>query len=93
VNGFPLSNKAFSVGGVRADFSGATLGLDLSGLCPPPKHLTASLPVVLDYESARWDQLAPSATRVGLREEFLPDLYLQSVRWVAEVLADASALV
>jgi c-di-GMP-related signal transduction protein len=49
--------------------------------------------VVLDYESATWDQLAHSARRVGLREEFLPDLYLQSVRWVTEVLAEAPAVV
>jgi len=45
--------------------------------------------VVLDYESGTWEQLAHSAGVVGLHEQFLPDLYLRSVRWVTEVLADA----
>ena len=45
--------------------------------------------VVLDYESGTWEQLAHSARHVGLHEQFLPDLYLRSVRWVTEVLADA----
>lgn len=45
--------------------------------------------VVLDYESGTWEQLAGSAHSVGLHENFLPDLYLRSVRWVSEVLAEA----
>jgi c-di-GMP-related signal transduction protein len=45
--------------------------------------------VVLDYESGTWEQLADSARRVGLHEDFLPDLYLQSVRWVREILPDS----
>lgn len=49
--------------------------------------------VVLDYESATWTQLAHSAHHVGLHEDLLPDLYLQSVRWATEVLADVPALV
>jgi c-di-GMP-related signal transduction protein len=49
--------------------------------------------VVLDYESGTWEQLAHSARHIGLHEEFLPDLYLHSVRWVTEVLADAPVLV
>jgi c-di-GMP-related signal transduction protein len=44
--------------------------------------------VVLDYESGTWEQLADSARHVGLHEHFLPELYLQSVRWVREILAD-----
>jgi EAL and modified HD-GYP domain-containing signal transduction protein len=49
--------------------------------------------VVLDYESGTWEQLAHSARHVGLHEQFLPDLYLRSVRWVTEVLADAPVMV
>jgi hypothetical protein len=56
-----------------------------------PSRYRPIFEVVLDYESATCDQLAHSARRVGLREEFLPDLYLQSVRWVTEVLAEAPA--
>jgi c-di-GMP-related signal transduction protein len=49
--------------------------------------------VVLDYESGTWEQLAHSARHIGLHEEFLPDLYFRSVRWVTEVLADAPVMV
>jgi c-di-GMP-related signal transduction protein len=49
--------------------------------------------VVLDYESGTWEQLANSARHIGLHEQFLPDLYLRSVRWVTEVLADAPVVV
>ncbi len=45
--------------------------------------------VVLDYESGTWEQLAHAARHIGLHESFLPDLYLRSVRWVTEILADA----
>jgi len=44
--------------------------------------------VVLDYESGTWGQLAESCRRIGLHENFLPDLYLRSVGWVSEVLAE-----
>ena len=44
--------------------------------------------VVLDYESGTWKQLAHSARVVGLHENFLPDLYLRSVKWVTDVLAE-----
>jgi c-di-GMP-related signal transduction protein len=49
--------------------------------------------VVLDYESGTWEQLAHSARHIGLHENFLPDLYLCSVQWVADVLTDAPVLV
>lgn len=49
--------------------------------------------VVLDYESGTSEQLAESAGRIGLHENFLPDLYFQSVRSVGEVLAESRALV
>jgi len=45
--------------------------------------------VVLDYESGTWEQLEESCRRCGLHENFLPDLYLQSVRWVSDILAEA----
>jgi c-di-GMP-related signal transduction protein len=44
--------------------------------------------VVLDYESGTWEQLEESCRRCGLHENFLPDLYLQSVRWVSDILAE-----
>jgi hypothetical protein len=48
--------------------------------------------VVLDYESDTWEQLAKSAQHIGLHEQFLPDMYLRSVRWVAEVLTEAPVM-
>jgi c-di-GMP-related signal transduction protein len=54
-----------------------------------PSRYRLIFDVVLDYESGTWEQLAHSARHVGLHEQFLPDLYLQSVRRVTEVLADA----
>lgn len=54
-----------------------------------PSRYRPIFEVVLDYESATWEQLANSARHVGLHEQFLPDLYLRSVRWVTEILADA----
>jgi c-di-GMP-related signal transduction protein len=49
--------------------------------------------VVLDYESGAWEQLAQSSRHIALHEQYLPDLYLRSVRWVSDVLAEAPALV
>jgi EAL and modified HD-GYP domain-containing signal transduction protein len=54
-----------------------------------PSRYRPIFEVVLDYESGTWEQLAISARQIGLHEEFLPDLYLHSVRWVTEILADA----
>jgi hypothetical protein len=48
--------------------------------------------VVAYYESEACEQLANSTRRIGLHEEYLPDLYFKSVRWVSEVLAAASVL-
>lgn len=58
-----------------------------------PSHYRPIFEVVLDYESGTWEQLAHSARHVRLHEQFLPDLYLRSVRWVIEILADAPVLV
>jgi EAL and modified HD-GYP domain-containing signal transduction protein len=49
--------------------------------------------VVLDYESGTWGQLAESCRRIGLHENFLPDLYLRSVSWVSEILAEVPVAV
>lgn len=48
--------------------------------------------VVLDYESGTWEQLEESCRRCGLHENFLPDLYLHSVRWVSDILAEAPVM-
>jgi EAL and modified HD-GYP domain-containing signal transduction protein len=58
-----------------------------------PSRYRPVFEVVLDYESGTWEQLAHSARHIGLHEDYLPDLYLRSVRWVSEVLADAPLLV
>lgn len=58
-----------------------------------PSRYRPIFEVVLDYESGTWEQLAHSARDVGLHEQYLPDLYLRSVRWVTGVLADAPILV
>jgi c-di-GMP-related signal transduction protein len=58
-----------------------------------PSRYRAIFEVVLDYESGTSEQLAESTGRIGLHENFLPDLYFQPVRWVGEVLAESPALV
>ena len=58
-----------------------------------PSRYRPVFEVVLDYESGTWEDLAQSARRIGLHEQYLPDLYLRSVRWVAEVLSTAPVLV
>jgi c-di-GMP-related signal transduction protein len=58
-----------------------------------PSRYRPIFEVALDYESGTSEQLAESAGRIGLPENFLPDLYFQSVRWVGEVLAESPALV
>jgi c-di-GMP-related signal transduction protein len=58
-----------------------------------PSRYRPVFEVVLDYESRTWEQLPHSARHIGLHERLLPDLYLRSVRWVTEVLADAPVLV
>jgi len=58
-----------------------------------PSRYRPIFEVVLDYESGTWEQLTHSARHVGLHEEYLPELYLRSVQWVTEVLADAPVLV
>jgi EAL and modified HD-GYP domain-containing signal transduction protein len=49
--------------------------------------------VLLDYESGTWEQLLHSSRHIGLRENFLPGLYLCSVQWVSQVLSSSPILV
>lgn len=35
-----------------------------------------------------WEQWAHASRAIGLHENFLPDLYLRSVKWVTDVLAE-----
>jgi EAL and modified HD-GYP domain-containing signal transduction protein len=53
-----------------------------------PSRYRSIFEVVLDYESGTWEQLAAASQRIGLHEDFLPELYLRSVRWVTEILAE-----
>jgi EAL and modified HD-GYP domain-containing signal transduction protein len=53
-----------------------------------PSRYRPVFEVVLDYESGTWEQLAHSSRAIGLYENFLPDLYLRSVKWVTDVLAE-----
>jgi c-di-GMP-related signal transduction protein len=54
-----------------------------------PSRYMPVFEVVLDYESGTWEQLAHSAGAIGLHENFLPELYLQSVKWVSGILMEA----
>jgi EAL and modified HD-GYP domain-containing signal transduction protein len=48
--------------------------------------------VVLHYESGTSEQLEESCRRCGLHENFLPDLYLQAVRSVSDILAEVPVI-
>jgi len=71
----------------------ARYGMIATCLLGKPSRYRPIFEVVLDYESGTWEQLAHSARRVGLHEEYLPDLYFRSVRWVSEVLSMAPVVV
>lgn len=53
-----------------------------------PSRYRPIFEVVLDYESGTWEQLAHSSRRIGMPENFLPDIYLRSVKWVTDVLSE-----
>jgi len=61
-------------------------------LLAKPSSYRRIFEVVLASESGTWVQLSTSARQIGLHEEYLPDLYLQSERWVTEVLEAAPVL-
>lgn len=54
-----------------------------------PSRYRSIFEIVLDYESGTWEQLSEASREIGLKEELLPELYLHSVTWVAEVLNDS----
>ena len=53
-----------------------------------PSRYRPVFEVVLDYGSGTWEQWAHASRAIGLHENFLPDLYLRSVKWVTDVLAE-----
>jgi c-di-GMP-related signal transduction protein len=58
-----------------------------------PSRFRTIFDVVLDYESGTWKHLEHSARAIGLHKHFLPDLYLQSLKWVNEILLETSLAV
>ena len=73
---------------MAVDLQDMELDEEIAKALPGSQPISAYFEVVLDYESGTWEQLAQSCRHVGLHEEYLPDLYLRSVRWVSEVLAE-----
>ena len=67
--------------------------LALDDYCDTPE--TQPFLAIADFvkESGAWEQLCQSARHIGLHENFLLDVYLRSVQWVTEVLADAPVMV
>ena len=47
------------------------------------------LGIVLGYEQGNWQQLAEAAKRVQVNEDFIPDLYAQSLDWAKQVLCES----
>ena len=58
-----------------------------------PSRFRPIFDVVLDYEPGSWEQLAHSARAIRLHENFLPDVYLQSLKWVNEILTETAVAV
>ena len=74
---------------VAAVLQDITVGDDIKkALLDRPSRYRPIFEVVLDYESGTREQLEESCRHCGLHENFLPDLYLQSVRWVSDILAE-----
>jgi EAL and modified HD-GYP domain-containing signal transduction protein len=40
----------------------------------------------LNYERGRWDEIGPSATRLGIQEDMIPGLYVAAVEWARRIL-------
>jgi hypothetical protein len=40
----------------------------------------------LNYEHGRWDEIGPSAARLGIQEDLIPELYVASVEWARQIL-------
>ena len=43
--------------------------------------------VVLNYERGRWDEIGPSAARLGIHEDTIPACYLEAVEWARRMLS------
>jgi hypothetical protein len=39
----------------------------------------------LNYERGRWDEIGPSAARLGIREDVIPALYVAAVEWARQI--------
>ncbi len=48
---------------------------------------------VLNYEQGRWDEIGPSAARLGIREDAIPALYMEAVEWAGRMLSGAEETV
>ena len=40
----------------------------------------------LNYERGRWDEIGPSAARLGIQEDMIPALYVSAVEWARQIL-------
>jgi c-di-GMP-related signal transduction protein len=40
----------------------------------------------LNYERGRWDEIGPSAARLGIQEDVIPALYVSAVEWARQIL-------
>jgi c-di-GMP-related signal transduction protein len=63
----------------------------LLGSAPAGDRWAEVLTSVRAYEAADWSTLSASAGRLGIADEVLPQLYLESVEWSSDVLRSASA--
>jgi c-di-GMP-related signal transduction protein len=41
----------------------------------------------LNYERGHWDEIGPSAARLGIREDAIPALYVAAVEWARQILS------
>ena len=63
----------------------------LLGSAPAGDRWAEVLASVRAYEAADWTSLSASAGRLGIADDVLPQLYLESVEWSSDVLRSASA--
>ncbi len=40
----------------------------------------------LNYERGHWDEIGPSAARLGIQEDMIPALYVSAVEWARQIL-------
>jgi c-di-GMP phosphodiesterase len=62
----------------------------LLGSAPPADRWAQVLASVRAYEAADWSALSASAGRLGIADNVLPQLYLESVEWSSDVLRSAA---